>query len=126
MRFWGRRRQTEDVDLLANNSPKNAERLYEAIRIILGYTPAFTAHSLAQPSKQVRLGAWGPDLDILTSMKGLKFEVAYARREIIQEGGVPVSVISKKHLLFIKRAEARTASNRLKKATDDIEFLESS
>ena len=125
MRFWGHRRHTEDVDLLANNDHQNSLRLYEAICAILGFAPRFTADLLATDYKQVRLRDRGPDLAILTSIDGLGFAEVLAARVLANEHGTALPVASPKHLLFIKRAEARKLSKRLKKVTGDIKFLES-
>lgn len=125
LRFYGRRRRTNDVDLLTNNTKENAARLYKAIVVILGYKPSFGPSSLEQPMNIVRLGSFGPNVDILTSVEGLSFGTAYAKREIAHENGIIVPVASKKDLLFIKRIEAKKASKRFDKASADIAFLES-
>jgi len=125
IRFWGRRRRTRDVDLLVNNDRQNAENLYEAIRAILGFTPCFTAQSLAEPCKQVRLGAWGPQIDIITSVKALPFSKVWARRTVANENGINVPVASYGHLRRMKRLDVQRSMKRLKTATEDLEFLES-
>jgi hypothetical protein len=73
MRFYGAPRRPKDVDLLTNNAPENAGRLFPIIRDLLGYIPQFTASELAEPHKKLDLEPHGYLLDILTSVDGLDF-----------------------------------------------------
>jgi len=125
MRFFGKRRVAKDVDVLTNNSTENADRLYEAIRAVLGFTPRLTVAELREPSKQIKLGARGPDLDIRTSVDGLTFDAAYQRRIRTVERGIEIDIVSKDDLLFIKRIAIANDPKRQRKEQSDIKFLES-
>jgi hypothetical protein len=125
MRFYGSRRYAEDVDILANNSTENVRKLFETIRTVLGYTPNFTADELMLPRKRISLAPHGPALDILTSVDGLDFETAHSKRESVIENGIPISVVSKEDLLFIKRSAAARDEKRRREEQADIAFLES-
>jgi predicted nucleotidyltransferase len=124
MRFYGASREVQDVDLLTETSPINAERLFRAIEKLVGHPPVFSAEDLARPRKKVNLRSDGYDLDILTSVDGLEFDAAYQNREAAVERSVVVPVVSKEDLLFIKRCAAKDEKRRAKELAD-ISFLES-
>lgn len=125
MRFYGALPCPKDVDLLTNNSPENAGRLFDIIRDLLGYTPRFTVSELADPRKKLDLTPHGYLLDILTSVDGLDFETAFRKGEVAFQRGIAVPVAAKEHLLFIKRTAAARDESRREKELRDIEFLES-
>ncbi len=126
MRFYGAPRPTTDVDILVGRSPENARRLFRAIEKLLGHAPGFTQAQLEEPRRKVRFGGDGYRLDILTSVDGLDFEVAYQRRQhAALEKRLVIPVASCSDLAFIKKAAAAGDERRKTKEEKDIEFLES-
>lgn len=124
MRFYGADREVRDVDLLTRNSPVDADRLFRAIEDLVGHSLQFSAQDLEKPRMKVTFRNDGYDLEILTSVDGLEFDVAYRNRKTAVERGVVVSVASKEHLLFIKKLAAKDEKRRVKEL-GDISFLES-
>ena len=123
MRFYGADREVADVDVLTRNSPLNAKRLFRAIQRLVDHPLKFSAQDLEKPKKRVTLENEGYDLEILTSVDGLEFKVAYQNRKTANQRGVAVPVASKEHLLFIKRLAANDQRRRAKELRD-ISFLE--
>ncbi len=123
MRFQGSSRNVHDVDVLVGRSKTNAERLFVAIWHFIGHTPDFLPTDLQLPNKKVTFRNDGYDFEILTSVDGLDFSEAYARREVAQQGDVSISVASRRDLLFIKKVAAQRAPERRDIELEDIELL---
>lgn len=125
MRFYGAQRPvTIDVDLIVGRSPENVLRLFRTIEKLLGHAPDFTQVQLEKPRQQVRFGGDGYWLDILTSVDGLDFEVAYQRRQHALEKRLVIPIASRSDLASIKKAAAAGDERRRIKEQKDIEFLE--
>jgi hypothetical protein len=123
MRFYGSARNVHDVDILVGRSKKNAERLFVAIWHFIGHTPAFLPTDLERPNKKVTFRNDGYDFEILTSVDGLDFDEAHARREMASQGDVSIPVASRRDLLFIKQVAVREAPERCDFELGDIEEL---
>jgi hypothetical protein len=124
MRWYGAARTTIDVDLLALPTLENARRLILAVERALGHPPGFSAEALAESEKQVRFAGDGYRLSVLTSVRGLDLEAAYAEREHAHQGRVVIPIASRRHLAFIKRVAAAADPRRQSKELTDIAFLE--
>jgi hypothetical protein len=124
MRWYGAGRPTIDVDLLASPALENARRLVLAIERVLGHAPGFSAKALAESEKQVRFAGDGYRLSILTSVPGLDFGAAYQERRHAHQGRIVIPVVSREHLVFIKRVAAASDPSRQNKELSDIAFLE--
>lgn len=55
VKFYGCRETAEDVDLLIDNSPENAQKLYPIILDSLGYQPNFQLDELSLERKQLKM-----------------------------------------------------------------------
>ena len=124
MRFYGADRDACDVDLLTSSSRDNAANLYGAVQELIGHPPAFDTKDLEEPRKRIRLWRSGYELEVLTSVEGLDFAIAYRDRTQATERGVTIPVVSRRDLLFIKKAAAQHEKRRAKELRD-IAFLES-
>ena len=124
MRFYGCPRAVSDVDLLVGRSPENAGRLFHTTEKLLGHAPGFTQAELEAPHWKVSFRRDGYLLDVLTSVDGLDFEVAYKNRKHAREKRLMIPVASISDLIFIKKAAAAADESRRIKEEKDIEFLE--
>ena len=125
MRFYGSDRDVDDVDILVGRSQTNAERLFVAIWHFIGHTPAFLPMELERPGKKVTFRNDGYTFDILTSVEGLDFSEAYARRKLASQGDLSLPVASKDDLLLIKQIAAHRAPERRDLELKDIAVLRS-
>jgi hypothetical protein len=122
VKFYGCREAVEDLDLLIDDSVENAERLYPIIVRVLGSTPNFHWQELSLPEKQLKISKL--KIDILTSSRSVAFSTAYDLRENSSERKVPISIISREHLVLIKKEALRKEPNRRGKEEADINCLE--
>jgi hypothetical protein len=99
-------RATFDLDILIEPAFDNAERLIRALldaglaSAELTNAPDILAHEITVFNDIVRV-------DVQTSTPGLCFEEAWARRQIMDYHGQPISVASREDLIASKRAAGR-------------------
>jgi hypothetical protein len=116
VRFHGHLRLANDLDVAVDNSKENAHRVYDALTGILGCQP-FTVDDLCKPALKLR-----PDyycIDILTSLHGIGFDEAFRERVTVVVSGIPIHIISRFHLICLKKASSREID------LEDIRVLES-
>jgi hypothetical protein len=109
--YYGYPRATADLDIWIAVMPENARRLARVMHEF-GFTQADAAIFLEE-RKMIRMGVPPIRLEILTSISGVDFPEAYARRLKTEFDGVPVNLI---HLDDLKRN--KRASGRLKDLLD--------
>lgn len=115
--YHGYARATNDLDIWADPSPENAERLVSAIREFGFDTPELSPELFLHGNRIVRMGHPPMRLEIMTSISGVRFEECYAERVTHTIQGVPVDLISLRHLRINKQAAGRH------KDLDDLENL---
>src|SRR5437762_1718711 len=69
----GRPRYTDDLDLLVDATPQNAQRVVAALRDFGFAPPAAYVEQLAEPDHMLRYGGGDDSIDILTSISGVSF-----------------------------------------------------
>lgn len=115
--LYGYSRNTGDIDIWIGVSRKNSERVSSAL-IGYGFAPEHVPPRLFRRKKKIhRIGIPPFRIDILTDVSGVEFDECFAQRESFKIGGVPISVISLKHLKQNKLASGRH------KDLDDLEHL---
>lgn len=103
----GEPRLTEDLDVFAEPSPENAEKLRAAL-VDFGFGAAApSAEELAQPGKVWMLGRKPQRIDVLTQISGVTFERAWESKVEIKLPAGSLFVIGKDALIANKRASAR-------------------
>ena len=107
VRYHGCLRPASDLDVLVDRSAENSKRLRDAVIELLGYEPKFTVEELARPKKQISLKQQDYRIDVLTSIEGLNFDNAYDQRITERIAELPVSMISKQHLVESKKLSPR-------------------
>ncbi len=106
--YHGYVRSTADLDIWIAISPENAERMVELLREFGFGETGLSTDLFLDPSQVTRMGREPVRIEILTSVSGLDFTEAYARRVVDSIDEVPVSVISREDLEINKRAAGRT------------------
>jgi predicted nucleotidyltransferase len=112
-------RFTKDLDVFIGPSNENLVAVANALARF--GAPAAIIDTLRGlgPDEFLYLGAAPVRVDILRRIDGITFPEAYARREMVEWDGVPVSVIGFDDLVAAKRAAGRERDRR------DLNLLES-
>jgi predicted nucleotidyltransferase len=105
--FHGWPRFTKDIDFWISPSRGNAEQLLEALEDFGFKEMDLSADDFCLPGKVVQLGMPPVRIDLVTSVTGLEFEAAYARRIESEYEGVSLTVIHLEDLIANKRAVGR-------------------
>ena len=100
-------RATSDIDLWVRPTAANAERVVEALLAFGAPADQFSAALFAQPDQVLQIGVAPLRIDILTSVSGLEFGDAWARKKVVDLGGLTVSVLCLEDLAANKRATGR-------------------
>ena len=100
-------RFTKDLDLLVGSSRENLIRAADALQRFGAPETIADQASALEPDEFLFLGSPPARVDLLTSIPGVEFDEAYARRAEVELAGITVSVISKEDLIRAKRAAGR-------------------
>lgn len=105
--YHGYPRATGDLDIWVECSPGNAGKLV-AVLLEFGFgSSGVTPEMFLEPDQIIRMGNPPLRLELLTSISGVEFAEAYARRISDTLDGVPVQIISLDQLKLNKRAAGR-------------------
>ncbi len=115
--FHGYPRTTGDMDVWVNVSPENANKIVEVFRKFGFQDPNLTADVFLQDRKIIRMGLPPVRIEVLTAIDGVSFSECYAEHGKVDLDGVPVNLISLRHLRINKAASGRH------KDLDDLEHL---
>lgn len=105
--YHGYPRSTADMDIWIETSPANAQKVIAALEAFGFGGTSISPDPFLLPDQITRMGIQPLQIEILTTISGLNFADAYARRvvDVIEE--VPVSLISAADLKANKRASGR-------------------
>ena len=115
--FHGAPRFTGDLDLLIRPSAENARRVLSALGEFGFSFPNLTVDDFQGPDKVVQLGVPPIRIDLITSITGVSWAEADARKIAAFYGDVPVSYLGKAEFIKNKSATGR------KKDLADLEAL---
>jgi hypothetical protein len=104
----GYARGVGDLDLLVEPSEENAGYLLAALKD-LGLA-GVGLERLAQPGKKVRLPRYR--VEILTSLEGITFAEAFARKSTVECGNIDLPVLSREDLVRSKSGTGRAKDRR--------------
>ncbi len=104
--FHGYPRFTHDVDVVVVPEPGNAEALLAALADFGFGSVSLQVSDFLKPTTVV-LGRPPAQIDIMTFIKGVDLDDAWARREVGALDGVEVAFISREDLIANKRAVGR-------------------
>ena len=105
--FHGHPRFTGDIDFLIRRTADNAERVLNVLTAFGFGGVGITEEDLLQPARVVQLGHPPNRIDILTSISGVAFEVAWEGRVATELDSQIVNLIGWNDLLQNKRAAGR-------------------
>ena len=107
MAVHGRPRATGDLDIWIRPTPRNAERVWTALEVFGAPLHELSKDDLSTMDVVYQIGLPPARIDLLTSISGVEFEVAWAGRVPVRVGDVEVMVIGREELIENKRAVGR-------------------
>lgn len=105
--FHGPPRSTGDLDLWVEPTAENARRVWNALLAFGAPLEAVALQDLQTPDVVVQFGLPPRRIDLLTSLTGLQFDAAWARRVEADVEGVRCPILSRDDLVTNKRAVGR-------------------
>lgn len=117
--------KVDDLDLLLNPCPENAERFIRVLSA-LERDPLPTVAQVARPNLQIPIKTIPLfNVDILTPPDDIDFGELSGRSEsALLQGDIPVRVISRRDLIALKRIAIQKLSKEKQKHEDDLRYLE--
>lgn len=111
-------RFTKDLDILVRPAQENAQKVYRALTKFGAPMREIRAEDFLDEELVYQIGIAPNRIDILTSVKGVTFEEAFADSHLIDYAGVPARIMGRSTLIRAKKAADRP-QDRL-----DVEKLE--
>ena len=105
--YYGAPRFTEDIDFLVRISPENATRIETVLKEFGFGNIGISSRDFLEPEQVVQLGRPPHRIDLLTSISGVPWEEAWAKRQEVNLGGMAVWAIDRELLIRNKRASGR-------------------
>jgi hypothetical protein len=105
--FHGHPRHTGDTDFFVESAEDNAQRIARALKQFGFGQVGLSAGDFLKADTVVQLGYPPNRIDIVTSIDGVEFGVAWAQRVSSALDGVPVHFLSRALLIQNKRASGR-------------------
>ena len=107
MGAYGCPRATGDIDLWVMASAENSEKTYEALKDFGAPLAQIDTETFNKPGVVFQIGVAPRRIDILTRIDGVKFDLAYEKRNEIEIAGMMVPFVSLKDLIKNKRSTGR-------------------
>ena len=115
--YHGYPRATADMDIWVAIHPENAEKVVEVLKDFGFNVPELKPELFLKEDQIIRMGLPPIRIEIATSISGVDFDECYEERTVDELDGVPVPLISLKHLKINKQASGRY------KDLNDLEHL---
>jgi hypothetical protein len=103
----GHPRYTGDIDIWIRRSDDNAARVLEVLEKFGFASLGLKRNDLLKPDSIVQLGYPPARIDLLTSISGVGFEEAFARKVVMEVSGVELPIIGLDEFRANKRATGR-------------------
>ena len=100
-------RFTKDLDVWIEPDAINAGRVLEALAAFGAPQEHIADLDFTSPDTALQIGVPPSRIDILTAIDGVTFNEAWAARAEFSFGNVPITTISRQHLIQNKRAVGR-------------------
>lgn len=104
--FHGYLRAAKDLDLFVDHTKDNPSKIISGLSLVGVSLPELSCGNLCKPNQQIRINGVF-HTEILTSIAGVSFEVAFDARVYASVSDLQVPVMSLSHLFDAKRALAR-------------------
>jgi hypothetical protein len=104
---YGRPRATGDLDIWLRPTSENARRVLTALKAFGAPLFDLTLEDLEKPENVFQIGVVPCRIDLLTSITGIDFDVAWANRTELRIEGLVVPCLGRADLLANKRAVGR-------------------
>ncbi len=105
--YYGYPRATADMDIWIALHPQNAERVVAALREFGFDVPGLSPELFLKEGQIIRMGEPPLRIEIATTISGVNFDECFADRKVEVFDGIPVNLISLKHLKLNKKASGR-------------------
>lgn len=106
--FYGYPRYSKDIDILVEPSEKNAKNIVVTLKEFGGGYSNLSESDFEQENKIIQLGYEPVRIDILTSIKGFKFEELWKNKKIGSYGNQKAFFIGLEELIKSKKEASRT------------------
>jgi len=103
----GMPRATGDIDIWIRPTAENAHLVWQALTSFGAPLSRLQIEDLATPDLVFQIGIAPRRIDILTSISGVEFEEAWAKRSNLEIAGQRLNILSRNHLIQNKRAAGR-------------------
>jgi hypothetical protein len=100
-------RFTKDLDIWIEPDAENAPRVLDALRQFGAPLSSIAEADLAAPGTVFQIGVPPNRIDLVTSIDGVTFGEAWPSRLAASYGDVPITVLSRAHLIRNKRTVGR-------------------
>ena len=100
-------RFTKDLDLWIATDPENANSVYVALKEFGAPLANLTANDFTQKDYFYQMGRPPLRVDIMMSIPGVEFEVAWKNRKVVELDGFEIPFISRPDLILAKKASGR-------------------
>jgi hypothetical protein len=104
-------RYTKDLDLWIATDPENANSVYVALKEFGAPLENLTANDFARKGYFYQMGRPPLRVDIMMSIPGIEFEVAWKNRKGVELDGFEIPFISRSDLILAKKASGRPQDN---------------
>ncbi len=105
--YYGYVRATVDIDIWIAISPQNAAKTVASLREFGFDVPQLSEDLFLKPDTIVRMGVPPFRIEVFSSISGVSFEECYQGRVNANFDGVPIPIISLRHLKANKLASGR-------------------
>ncbi|MFH2113448.1 MAG: hypothetical protein ABIJ86_02930 [Spirochaetota bacterium] len=105
--FHGIPRNTGDMDIWVNPDPENAERVVAALDDFGFGDLGLTVRDFTTPDMVVQLGVVPSRVDMLTSISGVAWPLAWQHRQEARYGSVPIFFLGRDDFIDNKRSTGR-------------------
>lgn len=100
-------RFTKDIDVFIATDKKNAKSVYVALKEFGAPLENLTSDDFAHEGYFYQMGRLPLRVDIMMSIPGIKFDVAWNNREIVELDDLKIFFISRSDLILAKAASGR-------------------
>lgn len=103
----GHVRATKDLDVWVRPTRANAPRVLRALFAFGAPLQDLSEEDLTTPGLVFQIGVAPLRIDVITSIDGVQFDVAWPDRVNVRLGEIPVPILSRHHLIANKKAAGR-------------------